>query len=257
VFGPAVGDTPVFDVVDGIDVPADMGFDDWKVGGITVHHRDPLQGADVTFEGADASLAYRFDAIHPAYAYGANAGGCPWYLAADRFEQSGTVSGSVTVGGRTIDYDATGHRDHSWGTRNWGAIQHWKWILAQTGDDVGVHVMETVALGERRVFGYVSKGRVHAEVTGIEDLRFELDPDLMHRSVDLVAVDDAGRRTELSFRRATRFVFPVSPTCTMHEVSMHATVDGVAGPGHVEMGWPKAYLEQAQADEGVRSHLQG
>jgi hypothetical protein len=158
------------------------------------------------------------------------------------------------VAGRTIAFDTTGHRDHSWGTRNWGAIQHWKWILVQTPAGDAVHLMETVGLGEHRVLGYVFKGGTFAGITGVSDLAYDLRPDLMHTSLASTVHDDAGRDTALRFEAAAEFVFPVSPTCTMHEVAMRASIDGVPGPGHVEMGWPLDYLERAQADPGVAAH---
>jgi hypothetical protein len=255
VWGPGVGAEPIFEVVDGLDVPADQGFDDWRVGPIHVRHGEPLQAAELEFAGEAASLTYRFEALHPPYSYGSHADGCPWYLAEDRFEQAGAVRGVLRIGDREIAYDTTGHRDHSWGTRNWGAIQHWKWVWCQTGTDVAVHVMEVVGLGLRQVFGYVLKDGEMAEVTAVEDVAYALGADLMHRSYEATVHDDAGRVTTLGFAAHASFVFPVSPVCTMHEVGMTATIDGVRGPGHVEMGWPADYLRRAQSDAGVAARL--
>ena len=36
---------------------------------------------------------------------------------------------------------------------------------------------------------------------------------------------------------------------------MTTRIDGRPARGHVEMGWPKAYLDQAQADQGVTAVL--
>ena len=167
VFGPGVGGEPIFEACDGIEVPREMGFDSWSVGPMTVRHGEPLVGAEIAFAGERASVSYRFSGMHDAYNYGQSPGGCPWYLADDRFEQSGWVTGTLTIGDREIPFDQTGHRDHSWGTRNWGAIQHWKWIWAQTPAGAAVHVIETIGLGERRVIGYVHKDGVTAEVTAL------------------------------------------------------------------------------------------
>ena len=77
----------------------------------------------------------------------------------------------------------------------------------------------------------------------------------MHSRFSGALVDDAGRRTEMRYAAHSRFVFPVSPECTMHEVSMVAEIDGVTGPGHVEMGWPSDYLARAQSDPGIRARF--
>ncbi|WP_026910921.1 DUF7064 domain-containing protein [Patulibacter minatonensis] len=254
VFGPGVGGDPIFEVVDGIDVPRDMGFDAWQVGAITVRHGKPLVEASIDFAGEAASVSYTFEGMHEAYNYGQAPGGCPWYLADDRFEQSGWVKGVLRIGDREIPFEQTGHRDHSWGTRNWGAIQHWKWIWAQTPDGTAVHAIETFGLGKREVLGYVHKDGVIAEVVGLEDDAYDLDPRIMHSEYRGVLIDDAGRRTAMTYRGHSNFVFPVSANCTMHEVAMVATIDGVDGIGHVEMGWPRQYLEDAQADAGITAH---
>jgi hypothetical protein len=65
-----------------------MGFDDWRVSGLTVPQGKPLQTADLTFVG-QPTLEYHFEAMHPAYNYGSHAVACPSFLADDCFEQSG------------------------------------------------------------------------------------------------------------------------------------------------------------------------
>jgi hypothetical protein len=255
VFGPGIGrETPVFEAVDGLEV-GDLGFADWKVGPMRVRHDEPLHSAEISFAGTDASVSYTFTGMHPAYNYGAHPDGCPWYLAEDRYEQSGHVHGTLRIGERVIAFDSTGHRDHSWGTRNWGAIQHWKWIWAQTPAGAAVHLLETFGLGRRQTFGYVFKGGTMAEITDVTEASFDLTPDLMHEQYSATVRDDLERTTTITCRGHSAFVFPVSPEATMHEVAMHATIDGVAGPGHVEMGWPNDYLARAQGDEGVRRAL--
>lgn len=255
VFGPGVGDEPVFEHADGIPVPADQGFDDWRAGAITVRHGEPLKQASIAFAGEHASVDYTFEGMHDAYNYGQHPSGCPWYLADDRFEQSGRVKGTLTIGDRVVEFDQTGHRDHSWGTRNWGAIQHWKWIWAQTPEGSAVHILESFGLGVREVHGYVHKDGVIAEVVGLKDATFDIGPDLFHKDYAATLVDNEGRETTMTYRPHSRFAFPVSPEATMHEVSMIATIDGVEGPGHVEMGWPNDYLKRAQADPGIAARF--
>jgi hypothetical protein len=255
VFGPGVGGDPVFEHADGLEVPREMGFDAWNVAPMTVRHTAPLLSAEIAFAGERASVSYTFEGMHDAYNYGQSPGGCPWYLADDRFEQSGRVTGTLTIGDRSMPFDQTGHRDHSWGTRNWGAIQHWKWIWAQTPVGAAVHILESFGLGERRVIGYVHKDGKMAEVTGLRDAEFDLDAQLMHSRYSGRLIDDAGRETTMTYAGHSAFVFPVSPEATMHEVACTATIDGVDAIGHVEMGWPNDYLNRAQADPGITARF--
>lgn len=242
IYGPAVGEQAIFEVVDGIPVPREQGFDDWRVGGVHVRHGEPLRVADVSYIGEGVSLFYHFEAMHPAYNYGSNAGGCPQWFANDRFEQSGRVRGVLRFAGREIPFDTFGHRDHSWGTRDWGIAQHWKWLEAQAAPDVAVHVFECSALGKNTVHGYVQRDGKIAEVTAV-DSSFEHDPRLLHKSIRMVVTDSAGRTTTVIGKTYAMFEFKVSPLATLNEGSMSIEIDGVKGVGHVEMSWPKFYID--------------
>ena len=242
VYGPGVGGETIFEATDGIPVPADMGFDDWRVAGAHVRQGKPLQVVDVTYVGKTATLEYHFDAMHPAYNYGAHRDGCPSWMADDRFEQSGRVKGVLQIGNRHIPFDTFGHRDHSWGTRDWGVAQHWKWLEAQAGPDVAVHFLEYDAVGKHELRGYVQKDGQIAEVTTV-DVDFKHDKALYHTTVDAVVTDAAGRTTRVSGRTFAMYEFKVSPLATLNEGSMAVVIDGKSGVGHVEMCWPKAYLD--------------
>jgi hypothetical protein len=242
VFGPGAGPEPIFDVVDGIEVPEDQGFDDWRVGGLHASQGAALELAAVRFETSAASLEYEFEATHPAYAYSSHRDGCPSWLADDRFEQSGRVRGVLRVGSREIPFEGTGHRDHSWGTRDWGVAQHWKWLEAQAGPDVAVHVFEMQVQGRTLLRGYVHRDGEMAEVTSIE-ISYENDDALFHTSIEASVEDSAGRRTVVRGTTFAIFEFKVSPLATLNECSIAVEIDGDPGVGHVEMCWPPSYLE--------------
>jgi hypothetical protein len=246
VYGSAVGPKAIFEAVDGIPVPADQGFDDWKVGGVHVRHGAPLQTAHVSVAGKDASVEFSFEAMHPAYNYGAHAEGCPAWMADDRFEQSGTMRGVLRLGGRELTFESLGHRDHSWGTRDWGIAQHWKWLEAQAGPDLAVHVFEYNALGKTQLLGYVLRDGEIAEVTDAT-FSFEHDTKLFHTSIQADVRDSAGRSTTVSGKTFAMFEFKVNPLATLNEGSMAVQINGVQGVGHVEMCWPEPYLEYVRS----------
>ncbi|HEX5804892.1 MAG TPA: hypothetical protein VFY31_00930 [Macromonas sp.] len=256
VYGPAIGKEPLFEAVDGIAVPFEMGFDDWRVGGAHVRHGKALEVADLSYVGKSARLDYHFEAMHPAYNYGAQIGGCPTWLADDRFEQSGRVTGVLTIGDRKIPFDTFGHRDHSWGTRDWGAAQHWKWLESQAHcpkrGDLSVHFFDIEAGGRNVLRGYVQKdGRIE-EVTSVR-VNYSNDADWYHTTIEAIVEDAGGRTTVVRGKTFAMYEFKVSPLATLNEGSMSVEIDGVAGVGHVEMCWPKSYLDhlrQTSAPQG-------
>lgn len=242
VYGPEVGET-VTDLIDGAPVSDEQGFDDWQVGKVSVRHGKPFESAQVIVApGGRASLDYRFEAVHPAYNYGSHRDGCPGWVADDRIEQSGRVTGVLTLDGREIPFDTMGHRDHSWGTRDWYFSQHWKWLEAQSGPDLVVHFWEVEALGRKVLRGYVLRDGEMAEVNGV-DMSFEHDARLAHTAVFADVRDELGRSTRVEGRTFALYPFVVSPQVMLNEGSMSVTIDGKPGVGHVEMCWPSAYLE--------------
>lgn len=243
VYGPLVGEKPIVEMIDGLPVPESQGFDRWSVGKAEVRHGEAFKTAEVTVAGGGrASLEYRFEATHPPYAYGSSAKGCPGWVADNRIEQSGRITGALTVDGRRIPFDTMGHRDHSWGTRDWNVSQHWKWLEAQSGPDLIVHFWEVEALGRTILRGYVVRDGKMAEVTGV-DVSFEHDNRLAANSFKAKVSDDLGRTTTVGGETFARFPFPVTPQVTLQECSMAITIDGAPGVGHVELCWPAAYLE--------------
>jgi hypothetical protein len=45
------------------------------------------------------------------------------------------VTGTVTIGDRTLEINGKGGKDHSWGPRNWLAKIYLRWLIAVTDDD--------------------------------------------------------------------------------------------------------------------------
>jgi hypothetical protein len=201
-----------------------------------------LQTADLAYSGDGVSLQCHFEATHPAYNYGSHADGCPQWLADDRFEQAGQVSGVLRLGDREIPFDTMGHRDHSWGRRDWGVAQHWKWLEAQAGPDTSVHFFDIQALGRNILRGYVQRDGKIAEVSAV-DVAFQHDALLKHTGIDATVTDALGRTTHVRGTTFALFEFKVSPLATLNEGSMSVEIDGVKGVGHVEMCWPKPYLD--------------
>lgn len=246
VYGPGIGPQPIFDFVDGVEVPDAMDFSDWRVGGARVCHQAGDAVARVTYQGAKASLEYEFTAMHPPCHYGGHEGGCPPWMADDRFEQSGSVRGILSLEGRSIPFESFGHRDHSWGTRDWGVAQHWKWLEAQAAPDLAVHVFDVQVEGRNLLFGYVLRDGVLAQVTRV-DFSYEHDALMHHTAIHANVTDQAGRVTEVQGHTYALFEFKVNPLSQLNEGSMQLEIAGRPGNGHVEMHWPPAYLAYLQA----------
>ncbi len=61
-----------------------------------------------------------------------------------------------------------GHRDHSWGIREWGGIDSWNWVVAQFEDET-INFYKAEALGEVKQDGIIySKGADNIRIKKIE-----------------------------------------------------------------------------------------
>ena len=251
VYGPGVEQT-VSEAADGILVPDSMGFEDWRVGPITLRAARDAMSTHLAFAGERISLEYDFTGINPPFAFVRHPGGCPSWLADDRSEQGGRVVGTLVLDGVRHEFDTFGHRDHSWGTRDWGGPTHWKWwnLMAP---DTSIHLMELQYFGKTTLHGYVHRDGVTSVITDY-DIDVEFDGQVMQQALTGTIVDEDGRSTRVRTRHGAGLHWPVSPHLTLHEASMHAEIEGVPGVAYIEMAWPPAYLahhsevEEAAAD---------
>ncbi len=242
-YGPLAGPSGILERFDDVAVPAEMGFDDWRVGPLHLRqHDEPFAGVDFTVEAEQIQASCRFEALHEPYAYSVNGETCPRFLAHERFEQSGRVKGTITVRGESFEFDTVGHRDHSWGTRDWGVPQHWKWIEAQSEAGSAVHAFAINALGRSWLYGYVFKdgvlsNLVDADIRVVNNARLEL------QECHAVLTDDLGRSVRLDGETFASYSFQVHPLATCSEDSIRAEIDGELGVGQVEQLWPTAYAD--------------
>lgn len=224
-------------------MPARLELDDVSVQGFRFKGLQPLSTCAVAFDdSAGASLEFTFTGIHPPFDYASNRVGCPSPLAANRFEQTGRFEGMLRLKGETFPLSGFGQRDHSWGTRDWTAIQHYKWISAQSDDGLAVNLTCSVIRGETAFNGYVYDGR---EVSGIVRAHVETAyaPDgATQRTIAAAILDEKGKTTRLE---GTVFALTEIPTeqSILAEAVARFKIDGTPGTGIVEYLWPGYYFE--------------
>ncbi len=242
VFGPGVGETPIVEAIDDVEIPAGQNFDDWRVGKVHLKHDLKLQRAELHVDGARVGIDLQFDAAHPAYAYGFHPDGCPTYAATNRLEQAGRIRGELRVDDRRMAFDTTGARDHSWGTRDWQTPQHWKWLHAQAGPETCVHFWQINARGRTDLRGYVFRDGRMAEVDAVE-VDFDVDDQYRQTRIDALVHDTAGRSTRVLGEYYAHFPLIPGPHTTLNEGVMTCSIDGKPGVGWSEFQWPTAYLQ--------------
>lgn len=238
-YGPAVGDTPVFESVDDVEVAEDMTYADWRVGGLHLQHGARTEGS---FTGHQASLEFSFDGAHPPYNYASHPDGALLWMADDRYEQSGRWQGRLNLHGNEITFDTISHRDQSWGIRDWGMCQHYRWLQANAGPETSIQFTQDFVLGHTNVRGYVFRDGKMAQITSVE-CDYDLGDDMVHTSFEAVIEDDIGRTTVVRGRTYAHMEFPFQPTTTLIVTSQTVEIEGQPGTGQFDLLWSQDYIE--------------
>lgn len=81
-------------------------------------------------------------------------------------EVSGSVKGTMRIGGRKFKVDALGHRSRSWGPRYWHTLLSTRWWPMVFGPDLSMHFRSSVSrTGTLRRTGYVIRNGVPSRMS--------------------------------------------------------------------------------------------
>jgi rifampicin phosphotransferase len=74
-------------------------------------------------------------------------------------EQAGRWTGTARIDARTSVLDGSGGRDHSWGLRDWAALDHSRLFTARFGEDLALHALAVSVRGRRVEGGFLWRDR--------------------------------------------------------------------------------------------------
>jgi hypothetical protein len=227
------------------EISKDANLDDFNFEGLTLSCGELGGPAHVSYEGKKARFAFTFEGLHPPFSYHDNPDGLPAWFARNRFEQGGRVKGWIEARDTRLEIDQFGHRDHSWGNRNWGMPQHWKWFCAYTSDgSVTLNGWVWMARGEMGCAGLVCRqGRVVPVATILQHAAY--DETMGQQRLEAVLVDVEGARTELVLDRFGLVKLPTGDKIgtILQEAACTGEVDGRPALGQFETHWQQAYIE--------------
>ena len=183
--------------------------------GTAVELREPRDMADPRRALAEnprqtVSLDLVHEAVGPMYGNDVGDSGLPveQQFAKGHFEQHMHVEGRLEIGGKSLEIDGYGLRDHSWGPRVWQAIDGYEWLTMNFGPDLGVMLSSIRRAGDDAVVGgVVVRGD---ELENVREATIEADYEpngLYHRAVRARMRTQGG--TELSVTGVVRGFIPL------------------------------------------------
>jgi hypothetical protein len=184
-------------------------------------------------------LEYTWTGRFPVYEY---PGGwqIPTILEQQHYEQSGLVKGKVTFkDGTEREIAGFGHRDHSWGVRDWINIDEWYWTSVQFDNgDLALNSWLNVVGENQYVHGFLSRADGNIPITGIQaETKFQKENPQSPQSAIFSLSDGNGNEYQLEAETVYVITLPQTSeagTCYIYETISKFKMDGEVGYGVAE-----------------------
>jgi len=162
-------------------------------------------------------------------------------VSGEHYEQAGKCSGAIAVGGVENVLSGSGHRDHSWGIRDWSAPRLWTWLTAQF-DGGPAFNLSRVAIESVDIFnGFICRdGKNFPVRRATLETRFE-DDGVTQRSLKLTMEDTGGKVIEVVGRVLT--VIPLDLRARGHSTLVNEGLAEYSCEGRTAFGIAE-YLHQ-------------
>jgi len=161
-------------------------------------------------------------------------------LEQQHYEQSGKVLGAVTFKDGTVrKIEGFGHRDHSWGLRNWVKIDEWYWTSVQfENGEQALNCWLNVVNKKHYIHGFISSAWENIPITKIDvQTQYQADNPQNPKSATFRLTDKKGNRHELTAETIHLITLPQSSkegTCSIYETISKFEMDGQSGYGVAE-----------------------
>ncbi len=184
-------------------------------------------------------LKYNWIGRFPVYEY---PGGwqIPNILEQQHYEQSGKVTGVITLkDGTTRKVDGFGHRDHSWGLRNWVQIDEWYWTSVQfENGDRALNCWLNKVGPKHYVHGFISSPEKNIAITSIQvATKYDSTNPRNPHSAIFTLSDENGETYKLEAETIYLITLPQSSKegiCYIYETISRFKLDGDIGFGVAE-----------------------
>ena len=151
------------------------------------------------------------------------------------YEQGMKVIGTLILKKKekTIKIDCLGHRDHSWGTRDWVKIDKWNWISAQFNDET-INVFRIEFLGKSLLNGFCSTNNGNVTIKDVEISTKTKEDGKTPISSKFVITDENGKKRTIECETIHSIYLPLPSSegfAEIFEQIVKFKVDGKEGAG--------------------------
>ena len=215
---------------------------------VRLHDTDRFQLGDLSYrvEGIDWRLRYRskkcdfdilFRPLNEYYSYigsGKDAGVLK-RLATQHIEQAGFFEGSIKLDGNQVNFGlCPGHRDHSWGIRDWGAIDNYLLISCTFSNEKAINLWKGTSGEKTFQIGYIfDSGKNHEIISSkVKNIKYTSDG-REPKKCELSFKDERESKHSIKCEVVCSVPIPL-PKCIVYETIARVEYDGEVGYGLLE-----------------------
>ena len=82
-------------------------------------------------------------------------------IASAHYEQVGQISGMIKIEDRVIPLQGSGHRDHSWGPRDWSAPRLWAFLTCRFGNEFAFNLSRVAIASVDVLNGFITRDQMN------------------------------------------------------------------------------------------------
>jgi hypothetical protein len=177
-------------------------------GKLTFDMVKPQKRWNVFLETEKVNMDFTFLGRFPVFRFNSQKSYVKDVLEQEHYEQSCKVNGVIRFpDGTVIKVDSYGHRDHSWGLRDYSKITKWDWMQAQF-DDYAINVIRLTIGKKTEISGFVSNSEGNVEVLDAKiETKYEKDGKTPRAST-YIAKDENGVSRTIISKKVYGIVYP-------------------------------------------------
>ncbi len=210
----------------------------------------PNQHWKIFFDDGQKYAKLNFTARFPPFAYDPNQAYKKGVVEQEHYEQACHVNGIIRLAKETqYEINCYGHRDHSWGLRDYGAIDEWVWVAAQfPWCTIGLIKLK---IGNKvETAGFMS---TDAKTTRISDIRvktiYEKDG-LTPERFNYHFIDESGENWRLESAKIQTMVYPPRQSKPGYQTKIYEIVSQFYLAKSLDAGYGIAeYLKSQQTSQ--------
>ncbi len=225
-------------------------LDDFELdNGLSIKSTKPVMDYEIRFDGGDGvSFDVKYTALMEPYDIhdpdmdplaGVEQEGdvVSNHAYAGHWDQSGRVTGTLTIRGKTYNVDCVSSMDHSWGLRGEKQLKNFCWMNANFENDTSIHCLYLVDPNkldsyEAIVHGYVREGsKVYGLTRGTGKLRRN---GYLHQFFDLEVEDIRGKTHKFTGTPMTSNPWLAWPLMFLVHSFCRWDMGGIKGWGEVQ-----------------------